>query len=121
MFVAEMEILDKLKRVFPEREGFSDAEIAFAARLLSFTARKTSDAPSLPSRFVELGGVVLHEGHWYRCIESKATHPSEACCGCDIARLYRGCGSLQCSKFDRRDGRNVWYIETAEPVSEEVR
>ena len=31
--------------------------------------------------------------------------------GIDISRKYRSCGSLQCSRFDRKDGRNVWFVE----------
>lgn len=68
----------------------------------------------LPRVFVPIGGYVVHGGYRYRCIQrppEKGLHPDEACSGCDISRKYRSCGGLQCSRYDREDGCNVWFVE----------
>lgn len=106
-----MDIESYLSHLFPGRE-FSDRELELADALLNpVSSQKRS---LLPSRFVSVGEEFVHEGHRYVCRERPRCHPSEACSGCDIARLYRGCGSLQCSAFDRRDGKDVWFSDVDE-------
>lgn len=74
--------------------------------------RRPSRAEDLPTRFVPVGGRVRMGGVEYECVEAGAeTCPSAACSGCDFSREGRGCWSLQCSPFDRRDGKFVWFRE----------
>ena len=70
----------------------------------------------LPKEFIPVGAYVDCGGFRYRCIERPPVCgmlPEDACSGCDISRKYRSCGSLQCSRFDRKDGRNVWFVEAS--------
>lgn len=104
---------DRLLRVLmPGKEDFSAEDYAFARVLLSEADGKSGKASSLPSMFVPLGGTVRYKGRVYRCVVREEVTWAECCRGC----AFCGCDcppALQCSSFDRRDGRNVWYQEEA--------
>ena len=101
-----------LRRAFPERDVFDDSEVRFASLVLAASLVGDGRSAALPTRFVEVGGLVEVGGIRYRCIErTDESCPAAACWGCDISRKGRWCQDLQCGRFDRRDGRNVWYVE----------
>ncbi len=63
-----------------------------------------------PILYVAVGDIVVIAGRRYRCIARPDVDPALACSGC----AFRGCSCpprLQCSKFDRRDKRFVWFEE----------
>ena len=78
-----------------------------------------SQSGRLPKRFIPIGGEVERYGNTFVCVEAppvETLQPYEACRGCWFARTRRddglaaSCAALQCSKFDRKDGRNVWFV-----------
>lgn len=84
-------------------------------------ARGTSGrGSSLPTRFVEVGERITLGRRVFVCVEApRRTCVCEACGGCDLSRLYLNCGDLQCGKFDRRDGRFVWFREVEESLTKQ--
>lgn len=73
---------------------------------------RRSRAEDLPTRFVPVGGRVRVGGIEYECYEAaRESCPAAACSGCDFSRKGRVCWGLQCSPYDRRDGRRVWFRE----------
>ena len=109
----ETGIMEILRRRFPGRESFTDAEIAFASELLGMTAvNKSRITPR--ARFVPLGEVIRRHGKVFRCVERPPAGklmPCDACSGCGFAATGRYCEDLQCHRFDRRDDRSVWFRE----------
>ena len=92
------------------RPGFTEDELKLAREILTAVDSKIAKASSLPSRFVPVGSVVNVRGREYRCIKRSDVHWSDCCSGCSF--VGTDCPSfLQCSKFDRRDGVNVWFEE----------
>ena len=66
----------------------------------------------LPSIFVPVGRRIEVGSHTYRCVEAdRSVLPCDACRGCSFARNRRNCNKMQCSSFDRKDGRFVWFEE----------
>lgn len=104
-----------LRRAFPEKKVFTEEEKEFAEGVIasySNVVRNDRRCMSLPTRFIGIGDRVEIAGHVYRCVlRGGVRMPSEACAGCDFSRKYRNCVDLQCSRFDRRDGENVWFRE----------
>ena len=101
-----------LRKMFPDRRDFSEEEVSYVGRVLSAYLEPSSRNTALPSRFVEVGDSVEVGGYRYKCVlRERISAPCEACKGCDFSRKYRNCGDVQCSSFDRRDGRNVWFAE----------
>lgn len=71
---------------------------------------KGSKAMRLPTIFIPVGGYGDYGGHTYECIirRDRDLPPCRTCEGC--AFVVGNCPPLwQCSKFDRRDKRNVWF------------
>lgn len=69
----------------------------------------------VPTVWCPVGGTVTVGGVEYRCVPVPAgTDHRDCCSGCDFSRLYRNCGQVACSRFDRPDGRFVWYVEAGE-------
>lgn len=111
-----MERIDKiLHRAFPEREDFTAEERSFAESVLasySNVVRSDRRCIALPTRFIAIGKTVEIGGHVYKCmLRGGVKTPADACGGCDFSRKCRGCVDLQCSRYDRRDGENVWFRE----------
>lgn len=74
----------------------------------------------LPTRYVPLGGEFDRYGVRLLCIRRpKGLLPTAACKGCWFRRSRIGgvvinCNDIQCSKFDRMDGVNVWFVKKEE-------
>lgn len=98
-----------LRFKFPDRTDFSDAEIREVRRLLSKEDEKDESAARLPSRFVEIGRVVPINGRPYRCVEASRNILTDPCLGCDLREMNCTSKVPQCSPFDRRDRRRVWF------------
>ena len=65
---------------------------------------------TLPQKFIPVGQTFTSRGMRLTVIERpSSTEPSEACAGCAFASV--SCPRLQCSAWDRRDGKNVWFKE----------
>ena len=99
-----------LRRFKPGVESYTEADYAWAREVLSIAYGKVDKASSLPQRFVAVGEDVVVKGRTYRCVLREEVHWSDCCRGC----AFQGCDCppfLQCSKFDRRDGLNVWFEE----------
>lgn len=88
---------------------YTEAESRLVGEVLRILDRRGVKSPSLPSRFVPIGGIVNIRGRNYRCeLRGEVHHWMDCCSGCSLRGI--DCpASLQCSKFDRRDGRNVWF------------
>ena len=72
--------------------------------------------PKMPKKFLPIGSVVKRRGTTLKVVErppASALQPCEACMNCYYRALPAGCESLalQCSKFDRRDKKSVWFVE----------
>jgi len=101
-----------LKKAFPERSEFSEEEIELAEKVIEAYLAPTPRSSALPTKYTDVGDILEIGGHRYECIVARrCSVPSEACSGCDFSRKYRNCSDVQCSPFDRRDGKFVWYKE----------
>lgn len=101
-----------LRRVFPERSEFTEAEVDLAERIMEADREPSPRKSMLPTKFCPIGEEIEYGGHKYRCeLRPSVSAPSEACSGCDFSRKYRNCSDVQCSLFDRRDRKFVWYKE----------
>ena len=76
-------------------------------------------ARGLPTRFVPVGKTIIRYGKEFRCVLRPPVEqltPQEACRGCWFARTHRddrltsNCTAIQCTRWDRKDGRNVWFV-----------
>ena len=97
-----------LKKLYPGKDDFSNEEYSLANDILAIADGKTLKASALPQRFVPLGDVISIRGERYRCVAREDVGWVDCCLGC----AFIGCdcpASLQCSKFDRKDGKNVWF------------
>ena len=72
----------------------------------------------LPTRFVPVGKTIVRYGKEFRCVlrpPVETLSPTEACKGCWFAKTHRddrlvsNCTAIQCSSWDRKDGKNVWF------------
>lgn len=64
----------------------------------------------LPTRYVAIGARVRLGDRVYECLErSRVDVPEDACRGCAFRNGRPACGDLQCSRWDRADGKNVWF------------
>lgn len=77
----------------------------------------------LPTRYVEIGGDFVRYGVRLLCIRRpRVESVSAACRGCWFSRgrkvidgrtVMLNCDDIQCSKWDRMDGCDVWFVEKA--------
>lgn len=103
-------VLDVLARIFPFETEFSEREKA-VARWFLCGGDDVKDVRR-PVTFVPVGGLVTVGWRRYRCVEVPVNiHPADYCRGCDISGARSYCSHLQCSKFDRRDGKFVRFEE----------
>ena len=75
----------------------------------------------LPTRYVRLGDEFERYRTTLVCVRRPdGLHPADACKGCWFARgrkrivgetVLVNCNDIQCSSWDRMDGRNVWFVE----------
>ena len=110
--IVEGEGASLLRRICPGRD-FTPGEIeAVNIALASLSASESKSR--IPRRFVALGDFYVKDGIVYECVmRPDVEKPSEACRGCAFCRTSssdRWCLGLQCSKWDRADGINVWFV-----------
>ena len=98
-----------LRYKWPERTEFSPEEFREVRRLLSKDGEKDESAARLPSKFVSVGSVVTINGVSYRCVEASRSMLTDPCLGCDLRDVNCTSKVPQCSPFDRRDRRRVWF------------
>ena len=116
--VSGLNVRELLSRVCPGRE-FTPSELEAASMAVS--SFMTMDVTSrMPKRFVPVGGRYEKGESSYVCVERPVVRSvSDACLGCVFSKSSspdRWCLGLQCSKWDRADGRNVWFVEEADSV-----
>lgn len=103
-----------LRDVFPGRETFSEDEYRLVERII---AAVNNDAPRsrMPKTEPELGSVFEVEDNGANVSlrvsrRGPVLAPRDACLGCWFKNHGRGCYGLRCSRFDREDGNNVWFV-----------
>lgn len=111
-----MKLAEKiLRRMRPDAEIFPPEALSYVEEVVAaYNEEKAllGKKTALPTRFVEIGDEVVVRGRRFRCEEAaRISLPADACSGCSLSKLYLGCGDLQCSCFDRRDKKFVWFKE----------
>ena len=91
------------------RAVFSQEEILEVRRLLSKDGDKDESSSRLPSKFIPVGDRVLILGKLYKCVEADRHILTDPCLGCDLASENCSFRVPQCSPFDRRDKKRVWF------------
>lgn len=72
-----------------------------------------------PRLFIEVGKSILLSGKRYQCVERPLNlYPSEACSGCIFRINHKTCPPYMCSKFDRYDKKNIWFVEYDEQIND---
>ena len=98
-----------LRFKYPDRTEFTEDEIREVKRLLSREDEKDESASRLPVKFVQIGGLCAYKGRMYRCVEASRDILTDPCLGCDIGGENCTSKVPQCSPFDRRDRKRVWF------------
>lgn len=98
-----------LRFKWPDRTEFTDEEIREVKRLLAREDEKDESASRLPVKFVPIGSVCAYKGRMYRCVEARRDILTDPCLGCDIGGENCTSKAPQCSPFDRKDRRRVWF------------
>lgn len=98
-----------MKFKYPHRDVFTESEIREVRRLLSADEYKDESAGRLPTRFVAVGQITNIFGRLFRCVEADRGILTDPCLGCDLRELACSSKVPQCSPFDRRDHKRVWY------------
>ena len=77
-----------------------------------------SSSSGLPTRYVALGDEFVRYGVRLVCIgRPPGLLPTAGCKGCWFNRSRSAdgnpinCNDIQCSSWDRMDGRNVWFVD----------
>ena len=72
----------------------------------------------LPTKFIPVNRTIARYGRLFKCVlrpPVETLDVQDACKGCWFARTHRddrltsNCNAVQCSSFDRKDGKNVWF------------
>ena len=78
----------------------------------------TTGRVGLPTRYVPVGEKFTRYGVDLTCVlRPKDLAIADACRGCWFSKRRRidgrmvNCNDIQCSRWDRMDEKNVWYIE----------
>lgn len=101
-----------LRSLYPEREYFTIKEIESVRAGMHRGIPTYDSSVRLPWKFVPVGCTVEVGDECFVCVEAeKVSLPMDACIGCAFSRGGRGCKHLQCSPFDRRDHKFVWFKE----------
>lgn len=101
-----------LREMYPGREDYTAEEVAVARRVMSASLGRAPRSARFPSIFIPVGGYYTYAGVRYRCVVRPRVVPRDCCRGCAFERC--SCpAALQCSRFDRRDHRFVWFVEDA--------
>lgn len=100
-----------LKEMFPGASAYSPEQVAAARRVMLAAVTRRERSSRAPSIYVEIGGTYRYLGVEFRCVRRPNVVPRDACRGCDLGRVCHPCpAAIQCSKFDRRDGKFVWFV-----------
>ena len=100
-----------LRELYPGSESYTTDQVVFARRAIRLAMRECSKA-GVPRSEVAVGEVFMSKGVRYRCVlRPSGIEPAEACRGCAFMRV--SCPKARCSRFDRSDGENVWFVEDA--------
>lgn len=115
-YLCDMKLAEKvLRRLYKDRDVFTADEVARVEAVIdAYNEEKSLRGKkyALPTRFVAVGEEVVVSGKRFVCrVAARVSVPSDACSGCSLSKLYLGCGDLQCSPFDRKDGKFVWFGE----------
>ena len=100
---------ERLLRWKTGRTEFTREEILEVRRLLSKDGDKDESSVRLPSKFVPVGSRVNIFGKDYVCVEADRCLQCDPCCGCDLSSENCSFRVPQCSPFDRRDKKRVWF------------
>ncbi len=105
-----------LRFKYPGRESFTEDELRQVRRLLAKEGDKDEGAQRFPTRFVPVGGITSIFGRMYRCVPCDPDILTDPCRGCDLREQNCTSRVPQCSPFDRRDRKRVWFklIKTKE-------
>lgn len=100
-----------LRALYPDRDTYTESEVATARRVMAVVSDRSSRSSRLPSVYVPVGGFYEYGGFRYRCVVRPDVVPRDCCVGCAFSASGVSCPSaLQCSRFDRRDGLFVWFV-----------
>ena len=100
-----------LRRLFGDQDEYSLEQVELARRAIEI-ANADDQRSRIPRRDIRIGETFEKKGVEYRCVRrGEVRVPSEACSGCDILRHSNHCEAPRCSKWDRTDGQNVWFVE----------
>lgn len=97
-----------LRYKFPDRTEFTKEEFLEVRRLLAKDDYKDESGQRLPNKFVEIGAIVNIFGKTYRCVQASRVL-TDPCLGCDLKDGNCSSRVPQCSPFDRRDHKRVWF------------
>ena len=98
------------------KPSYSAEETATARRVFEAVVSCAPRDSRLPSIFVPIGGHYVYGGVRYKCVARPRDIRVRDCCkGCSFSKLKGPCPvALQCSKFDRRDKKFVWFVREEE-------
>lgn len=99
-----------LRELYPGRENFTQEDLAFARKAIEI-ANRLATRSRIPRTDIRIGDVIEREGMKLLCVRRPPGFQHEACEGCVFRQKNLRCSGLRCSKFDRGDGENVWFIE----------
>lgn len=97
---------------------FVDISLIFALMREKEIKKPLRASEKLPTRFVPVGGKISRYGFTLTAVLRPPVAkllPCEACSGCWFAKgrvsdeLITNCSDIQCSRWDRMDGQNVWF------------
>ena len=70
----------------------------------------------LPTKYIPIGDVLERCGRKFVAVprpDASRLAVADACMGCFFAKCpasFSNCNTLQCSRWDRADGRNIWFV-----------
>ena len=96
-----------LRRLYPGREVFTPEEVAFAMKAMQLVVEENRNTV-VPSKDVAIGARFIRGGIEYECVPRPIVGVRDACMGCSFA-ARPSCSAPRCSKFDRSDGKFVWF------------
>lgn len=100
-----------LRELYPGESEFSAEQELFARRAIEI-ANRDAKRSRIPRTDIPVGSTFFRKGKEYMCVRrERVVLPSEACSGCAFNQSDAKCSGLRCSRFDRSDGNNVWFVE----------
>ena len=102
-----------LQELYPGVAEVTPEQRAFAERAIEI-AKRDALRSRIPRTDIRVGSTFWRKGKEYVCVRRRRVDlPSEACSGCAFVSDQK-CYGLRCSKFDRSDGNNVWFVEVSD-------